>query len=67
MKTLTPDEVARRLKGKPSTLANWRHQGIGPPYLKLGRILYPEEEFERWLESRLRSPEQRDPAAESAR
>ena len=57
---LTPEEVASRLKGKASTLANWRHQSIGPPYLKLGRILYPEAALERWLASCLRVPEQPD-------
>ncbi|MFI1148716.1 helix-turn-helix domain-containing protein [Streptomyces sp. NPDC020817] len=32
---LTPREVAARLRVHPGTLANWRHQGIGPRYTKL--------------------------------
>jgi hypothetical protein len=63
MKNLTPAETAVRLHTKESTLANWRSHGIGPPYLKLGRILYPEVELERWLESRLRSPERHSDSA----
>lgn len=32
---LTPREVATKLRVHPGTLANWRHQGVGPKYTKL--------------------------------
>ncbi|MCD9145782.1 helix-turn-helix transcriptional regulator [Streptomyces albireticuli] len=32
---LTSREVATQLRVHPGTLANWRHQGIGPRYTKL--------------------------------
>lgn len=41
---LTPDELVQRYEGRITTrtLANWRSQGISPPYTKVGgRILYP--------------------------
>lgn len=51
---LTPDELAKRWKGKVSvgTLRNWRTKGIGPTYTKVGHkgVLYPltsVEAFER--------------------
>jgi hypothetical protein len=48
---LTPAEVSRRLGGGISvkTLANWRSQGKGPPFRRVGgRVLYPIHEFEAW-------------------
>lgn len=39
---LTPTEVAERWHIKRATLANWRYQGKGPTYIKLGRtVRYP--------------------------
>ena len=52
---LTPDEVVKRFKGRITvrTLANWRSQGISPPYTKLnGRILYPLDDLLKWEASR---------------
>lgn len=38
---LTPQELADYWAMAPHTLANWRHQGIGPVFTKVGaRILY---------------------------
>ncbi|MCP4600487.1 MAG: helix-turn-helix domain-containing protein [Proteobacteria bacterium] len=34
---LTPDEVARRLTVSVFTLARWRKDGFGPPFVKLGK------------------------------
>ena len=46
MENLTSVEAAKKLKLSTQTLANWRHNKIGPRYLKVGgRILYPVE----WL------------------
>lgn len=52
---LTPEEVAERYQGKVTarTLANWRSQGISPPYTKVGgRILYPLRELIEWEKRR---------------
>lgn len=44
---LKPDEVALRLRTTTGTLSNWRMQGRGPKYIKLGRkVLYPLREVE---------------------
>ena len=55
MKLYSPDEVAKKTGDtNPATLANWRSQGIGPPYVKIGgRVFYPEHLFDEWLESRI--------------
>lgn len=61
---LTGAELASRWKLSHQTLANWRHAGKGPPFIRVGaRVLYPFEgitAFERisttWL-SKDNSPE----------
>lgn len=48
---LTPAELTARWGGQPSlaVLANWRHKGTGPAYLKLeGRVLYTLAAVEAW-------------------
>lgn len=41
---LTPKELAFRWRMKEQTLANWRHAGIGPPFIRVStRVLYPIE------------------------
>ena len=52
---LTEAEVVRRYRGALSagTLRNWRSQGVGPAYLRIGRaILYSREDLERWEATR---------------
>lgn len=52
---LTPCEVAQRYEGKITvrTLANWRSQGIGPPFVKVGgRILYRSKILAEWEDRR---------------
>jgi hypothetical protein len=40
-KPLTPRDLAGRWKVKEQTLANWRHLGRGPEYMKIGNsVLY---------------------------
>lgn len=34
---LAADDVSVRLGIPPSTLADWRYQGLGPRYLRIGR------------------------------
>jgi hypothetical protein len=50
---LTPEDVAKRLGITPQSLSNWRGQGRGPAYFKLGqtkraRIRYYLEDVVRW-------------------
>ncbi len=50
-------EAAQILGISPRTLANWRVQGRGPAYVRIGKnrspILYRAGGIESWLESRL--------------
>ncbi len=50
-KFLTPDELSARWEGRITvrTLANWRSQGMGPPFSKLGgAVLYPVDKLLEW-------------------
>lgn len=58
-KFLSPKEVQERWSGAVSigTLANWRSQGCGPVYLKLGaKVRYPLTELELFEASSLIKP-----------
>lgn len=47
---MTADDVASVLGIPPSTLANWRYQGLGPRYLRIGRhVRYEVRDLEAWL------------------
>lgn len=44
---MTIDEVATRFQVHRGTLCNWRTQGVGPKYVKIGRtILYAVDDIE---------------------
>ncbi len=48
---LTPEQLSERWQGKikPSTLAQWRYEGKGPPVTKIGnKIFYAEASIEVW-------------------
>src|SRR5690349_10933653 len=61
---LSPQEAARRVHLSPKTLTNWAGSGKGPVYVRIGdQRLYPEDEFERWLEAQ---PRYRNTAEEAA-
>jgi hypothetical protein len=56
---LTPQELADLLHVSPGTLANWRSNGRGPKYLKVGpeppadrqdrrRVRYERDTAEKW-------------------
>lgn len=50
-KFLTPQEVSVRWGQRisPRTLANWRSQGMGPPFTKVGgAILYEIDRLAEW-------------------
>ncbi|RRR95561.1 helix-turn-helix transcriptional regulator [Glycomyces terrestris] len=50
---LTPEETADILKVATQTLANWRSQGKGPSWVKLGarRCRYRHSEIHRFIEA----------------
>ena len=54
----TPDELASRWRISNQTLANWRHAKKGPPYVKLGQILYPLKDIEAYEKANKISPEE---------
>jgi hypothetical protein len=51
---LTTEEVAARFRTGPATVRYWRHIGIGPTGVKVGRrVLYAEAECDRWWETKV--------------
>ncbi len=49
---LTPIEVSEKYDISHKTLANWRSEGRGPAYHKMGkRIRYPLDKLEEWFAS----------------
>ena len=60
---VTSRELADRWRLSDQTLANWRHAGKGPPFIRVGgRVLYPisgiqsfEELASGWLASDIQS------------
>src|ERR1700731_4549256 len=52
---LTSRELALRLRVSEKTLANWRVQGRGPRYAKIGScVRYPAAAVDEWVESNIR-------------
>ena len=48
---LRPKEVAQFGIAAVQTLARWRCEGKGPPFIKLGRqVRYPAELLQGWIE-----------------
>jgi len=66
---LTPDEVARRLRVSPRTVKDWRSEGVGPPFIRLGRrrVRYSLMDLNDWLETNVRLPVNEREARERAR
>ena len=53
---LTPKEAANRLRVTTGTLSNWRVQGNGPRFIKVGRkVLYPVAQVVAYETAALRS------------
>lgn len=53
---LLPKEAAERLRVTIGTLSNWRVQGAGPRFIKVGRkVLYPLSEIEAYEKKHLHS------------
>ena len=56
MQNLGQKDLADRWLISPRTLEQWRWQGRGPRYLKIGgRVIYPVAEVEAYEASRLHS------------
>ena len=54
--TVSPDETARRMGITRDTLANWRIEGKGPPYVKVGaRVRYRLIDLAEYLASEVRT------------
>lgn len=54
---LTASEAAELRRKTPQALVMERQRGEGPPYiLDGGRILYPADDLDRWLEARRVDP-----------
>jgi len=51
---LSAREVAAVVGVHPDTVKEWRKRRVGPPYVKTdtGRIRYPENELQQWLQNR---------------
>lgn len=50
-----PEQVAEHLGVPVSTLYQWRHRGVGPRGIKVGRhVRYRWEDVEAWLEQKAR-------------
>lgn len=48
---LTTRDAAAHLKLSPQRLEIWRHQGEGPPYLKIGRsVRYDRTQLDAWVQ-----------------
>lgn len=47
---VSPKRAAEYIDTTEGTLAKWRHQRVGPPYLKIGgKVLYRTESVENYL------------------
>lgn len=68
---LTSAEAAELLGISPRTLANWRVQGRGPVYVRIGKkrspVLYRICDIEDWLDSRLIGSASRKTSASARR
>ena len=52
---LTEKKTSDRIAVSKSVLRKWRREGVGPPYVKLGRMIrYPLRNLEIWMNNRLR-------------
>lgn len=48
---LRPDEVAELLGVPVGTMANWRYQGRGPAFVKVGRhVRYRRRDVDAWID-----------------
>ena len=61
---MTEAETAELLRARPQTLTNWRHLGVGPPWVKMvGRVRYRREAVDQWLREQETASSDGAPAA----
>lgn len=54
---LTPAEAAQIMRASEKTLAQWRSQRKGPPFVKMsGRIHYLRSDIEAWIDEHRVNP-----------
>lgn len=51
---LNEDQAAELITMRPQTLAVWRMKGIGPKFMRVGRLVrYRKSDLLAWLDSRI--------------
>lgn len=54
---LPEEDAARELKVKPATMSAWRYRGIGPEYVRVGKLIfYTPSQLRRYVQSRVVRP-----------
>jgi len=54
---LSSFDAADYLKIPRQTLAMWRHKGVGPAYVKVGRrVMYRRIDLDRWIDGQAVNP-----------
>lgn len=55
---LNTDQAATFLSKPAATLTRWRFEGVGPPFVKLGKaVRYKREDLEAFIEANRVEPE----------
>ena len=56
---MTEEEAGAYLSLAPATLRNWRKDGIGPAFIKLGRcVRYTADDLDRYVHDHTFTPEE---------
>ena len=54
---LPAEDAARHLKVKPQTMAAWRNRGVGPEYIRVGKLIfYTPSQLRNYIHSRVVRP-----------
>ena len=55
---LLPEDVAaRELNVKPQTMSSWRYRGVGPSYVRIGKLIfYKPSQLREYIEARVVRP-----------
>ena len=52
---LDTTQAAKHLNIRPQTLNRWRHEGNGPPFVKIGSLVrYRQQDLSIWIGTRVR-------------
>lgn len=63
MTYLLAQEAGERLRVSTSTLAFWRHKGVGPKWAKFGRrVIYRPEDLDAFVAEQFEKANQKEPA-----